>query len=425
MLVVGITSCANPAQFSEITSKPILENQEDIADVLPSLQPPTLVFVQFPNGPVVTYEDTTIIYEIIAGSAPIVSVVCKVDGVVVPCSTQGDTLIVKNPVEANHVVEIVVTDANNLQDTGSISWESFNKFQKVKSPLVINEAEAQVDILVAIDNSKSMKDEQKNMAQKINNLLDRVNGLDWRIGVITTDMKHQTLGDGRLLPFANGDYYITSQLSLVAAKEQFGKTIQRSENGDFEEQGIKATYRAIERSLVTQEANDKYNKSFFRKDAALAVIVISDENETGTSLQNTPAGLATLIRSAFGKEKIFKFHSIIVRPGDKQCFEASPDHGYGDSYAVLTKATEGILGDICAQDYGNQLKVIGQNVANTQNTFVLNCAPMDIDGDGVQEVNVLSSSGVVAPTFKLEGDKIIFSKPPQKGQYSIEYFCPK
>lgn len=428
VLLMMSVACSKPS-FSELKTTPLHESEEVINDVpvtpeIPTPTAPTLVWVQFPNGPVTTNEDSTIVFDVIPGSSPVVQIVCKVDGVVVPCSKDGDTLVVQNPSEGSHLVEIVITDANQLTDSGSVNWDAFDKFQKVKLPLNIADEKDQVDILVVIDNSVSMKDEQSNMADRISNLLDRVQGLDWQLGIVTTDMKDAKLGDGRMLQFPNGEYYLTSKLSLATAKSHFGKTIQRKENGHHEEQGIKATYRAIQRAMNPKETNDKFNKAFFRKKAALAVIVVTDENETGSKTENTAAGLSALVKTSFGAEKIFKFHSIIVRPGDKAC-DAIADHSQGVAYAAVTKLTNGVLGDICAKDYGNQLTVIGQNVANTQNTFQLTCEPLDIDSNGVQDVKVTSSTAAVVPNFTLEKDKIVFSTPPQAGKYTVEYFCPK
>jgi hypothetical protein len=419
------SACAKH-EFTELETTPINQETEDISEAPPEPKAPTLVFVQVPTGPVTTGQDVNVVYDVIPGSAPIVSIVCKVDGVVVPCSIDGDTLVVSQPMEGSHNVEIVVTDSNNLQDSGAVNWDAFDKFKKVKSPLVVAGEAAQVDILVVIDNSGSMKDEQKNMAQKISNLLDRVNGLDWQIGIVTTDMVDKTLGDGRLLKFPNGSYFITSKLSLSTAKDQFAKTIQRAEKGNYIEQGIKGTYRAIERAFNPKETNDKYNQSFFRKKAALAVVVVSDEDESGTAFENSGTNLIDLVAKNFSLEKIFKFHSIIVRPGDKACLAISPsEHVEGKAYAALTAATGGILGDLCAKDYSNQLTVIGQDVANTQNTFPLTCVPMDINADGSPDVKVTSTSITSIPNFIIEDDKIIFSKPPKKGSYTLEYFCPK
>lgn len=428
VLIMISAACSKPQQFSSLKTNPVDGTDENVSEVpgnpeIPNPTAPTLVWVQFPNGPVTTNENSTIVYDIIPGSAPVTNIVCKVDGVVVPCSIDGDTLIVKNPNVGAHIVEIVVTDANNLSDSGTVNWEAFDKFHKVKLPLDIADEEDQVDILVVIDNSGSMASEQKNMANRISNLLDRVNGLDWRIGIITTDIVNKKLGDGRLLQFPNKEYFITSKIGLTEAKKQFGATIQRSETGDSAEQGVRATYRAIHRAFSPTEGNDKFNKAFFRPGAALSVIVVSDENESGSLKENKPAELAALVKAKFGLGKIFKFHSIVVRPGDKKCLDVSDVHAEGKTYAAMTALTDGVLGDICAKDYGNQLTVIGQDVANTQNTYQLTCVPMDIDNDGKVDINIVSTSAV--PGFVLDGDKIVFSKAPSQGKYSIEYYCPK
>jgi len=426
-LVVLTTACSKPQQFSQIVSNPVTGQPGEVITDVPEQRPPALIWVQFPNGPVSTNEDTRIVYDIIPGSAPVVSVECKIDGVVVPCSIDGDTLIVNSPEEGSHKVEVVVTDENNLQDSGSVVWDAFNRFLKVKNPLQIVGEEDRVDILVVVDNSVSMKAKQANMANRVSNLLDRLSGLNWRIGIVTTDMVDKTLGDGRLLKYPNGRYYIDSSMSLSTARDQFGKTVQRAESGNYLEQGIKATFRAIERALNPKESVDQKNKDFFRKEAALAVIVISDEDESASALENTPAGLLGLVKATYGDDKIFKFHSIIVRPGDKTCLDSYPNvHTEGKAYAALTLATGGIIGDICASDYGNQLTVIGQDVANTQNTFDLSCNAMDIDGDGKVDIKVVAESGTPAPpSFVIDGNKIIFSRPPRKGKYNVEYFCPK
>lgn len=420
-----LSACSKPQQFTALESSPVIvEEDTSSEDSVPTLVPPTLVFVQFPNGPVSTNENTTIIYNVLPGSSALATIECKVNGVLVSCPLTGGTIVVANPVEQKHLLEIAVTDTNKLQASGSVVWQAFHRFHKVKLPLEITAADDQVDVLIVVDNSKSMKEEQQNMAERVTHFLDRLHGLDWRMSIVTTDMKNKKWGDGRLLVFPNGSSFISSKLSIDEAKNQFAKTIQRNEDGHHNEQAIKATFRAIERAMNPKETNDKNNKEFFRKNAALAVVVVSDEDESGSGVENTSHGLLELVHKSFGKEKIFKFHSIVVRPGDKQCLSASVDHKEAHVYAEFTQMTSGVLGNICAKDYGNQLTVIGQDVANTQNTFALTCVPMDFNNDGKIDVRV-ESEGSEVPEFTIVGDTIVFSKPPQKGKYNIEYFCPK
>lgn len=449
-LISGLTACADH-QFSELkkTSEVASGDIEDPVDPPPPVEPPPvepppvdpppvepppvvvhkgpeILWVQVPNTALAVGDVTTIVYQVVAGTSPVVKISCVVDSKSVPCQKDGDTLQLKDLAAGLHHLQITATDANDLQDSDGVDWEVVEKFQKVKMPLAISDGDDQVDVLFVIDNSRSMIDEQKNMAEKITNFMDRVKGLDWRIGIVTTDFTTNVYGQGKLLKYPNQSYFLTSAMDIEEARKQFGKTIQRSESGDSVEQGIRATYKALARAFSGAKGIDEQHKAFFRKDAALAVVVISDEDESAKATENLGSNLISSINTWFGPQKMFKFHSIIVRPGDSACKSASIDHRYGQAYADLTKLTGGVLGNICTKDYGNQLEVIGQDVANTQNTFALACVPKDIDGDGVADVKVTASSGSVkVPNFVIKGDTIVFSSAPKAGNYSVDYFCPK
>jgi hypothetical protein len=435
------TGCAKH-QFSELpsTQAPAAEvnNGGNLPEVPPSEPPPepppvvvtpevgpSLVWVQVPVGTLATYEPVPATYNVIPGTSPLHSIECLVDKQPIACKLEGDTLTLTATVAGEHYLQVTVTDENNLQDSDTISWSLYDKFEKVKTPLVVAKEDAQADVLFVIDNSKSMRAEQANMADRISDFIERVKGLDWKIAIVTTDTVNKTNGDGRFLKFPNGAYSLTSALDDKTAKSYFGKTIQTGVNGDYLEQGIKTTYRAIERYISPKETLDQQNKNFFRKQAALSVIVISDENESGKTSKNQGPELLSLVQKTWGAKKLFKFHSIITRPGDTACLKKNLDRTEGFAYAELTALTGGVLGDICAADYGNQLTVIGQDVANTQNTYELSCSPKDINNDGIPDVRVYAVSNVTIPSFQINGKQIVFSSAPVAGSYSIEYFCPK
>lgn len=411
----------NPEEPKPVDPVPV----EPEPEVPKPLKAPEIVWIQVPNTALGTDDTITVVYEVIEGTSPVVKAVCQLDGKVIACDKDGDTLTFKDGKPGEHKLEIKVVDADGLEDNDSATWELFERFQKVKTPLAIADADDQVDVLFVIDNSRSMIDEQKNMATRISNFMDRVKGLNWRIGIITTDYRDVAYGQGRLLQYPNKTYFLNSSMDIEEARKQFGETIQRKESGDSAEQGIRATYKAITRAFTGAAGIDQQHKAFFRKDAALAVVVITDEDESANLSTNKGANLKKYIADQFGADKIFKFHSIIVRPGDDKCLKKSIDHKTGKAYAELTALTGGKLGDICAADYGNQLDVIGQDVANTQNTFALTCLPKDINGDGTPDVTVTSTSGTKVPNFVIKNDTIVFSSAPAAGKYSIDYFCPK
>src|SRR5690606_34653408 len=90
-----------------------------------------------------------------------------------------------------------------------------------------------VDVLIVIDNSGSMEYEQRNMAQRVRNFISILRGLDWQIGVTTTDPRNVTLGDGRLVPIhgTKNQYIFDSAMDEDQAQNLLGLTLQRPETG--------------------------------------------------------------------------------------------------------------------------------------------------------------------------------------------------
>lgn len=414
-LLVFMAACSDK-QFSAV---------EKGADVPTPDQGPAILVVQAPKGDLSVFDQLLVEYRVIPGSSPVTEVSCAWNGLTIPCKSDKDRLVLPGGKIGGHKFEIVATDANGMQDRKNLPWKLFERFKKQQTSFAVIKQDRQLDVLFVVDNSPSMKDEQKSMATKIASFMDRIQGFDWQIAVVTTDPTHSTYGDGRLQKFPDGSFILNSRYDIETARQFLGVTVQRKETGSSSEQGIRGTARAIQRALgASAEAT---HKEFFREHSALAAVVLTDENESGAELINKGPELIKLISNTWGEEKIFQFHSIIVRPGDTACKAAATtgDHYYGTAYAGLTKLTSGVLGSICEADYGNQLSLIGQTVANSKTTYDLECVPKDIDGDGNSDVTVKATGGIVVPNFTVKDSQLIFSKPPPEGQYNIDYFCPQ
>jgi hypothetical protein len=416
------TGCADH-QFSATTEEPIPNDGSDVTP--PGIKGPSILVLKAPNSTLSIDDEVSVEYQVVQGTAPIEKIECVWNTISVPCSPDKDRLFLRKGKLGKHKMKIVVTDKNNLQDEKTLPWELFEKFKKHQTAFAVTATDNQIDVLFVVDNSPSMKDEQKSMATKIESFMDRVKGFDWQIGVVTTDPAHHLYGDGQLQKYPNGSYILKSNLDAQTAKNLFGQTVQREETGSSSEQGIRATNRAIQRSLGSKP--DPEHKQFFRDQSALAVVVLSDENESGAEMINSGSELLKLVDKTWGAQKVFQFHSIIVRPGDEKCRQAATvgDHYFGTAYARLTKLTNGVLGSICEPDYGNQLRLIGQSVANSKTTYDLDCKPKDLNGDGNADVLVTMVGGKPVPNFVITDSQIIFSKPPEAGQYMIDYFCPQ
>ncbi len=231
-------------------------------------------------------------------------------------------------------------------------------------------------------------------------------------------------------------YFISSQDDITKAKTLFYNTIQQPTPSNANEQGIKATLRALQRARTS---GDK-NFGFIRSDAALSVIVVTDANEgeTGAVLteQNDPANLYSYITQSY-PGKSFKFHSIIVQPGDNVCKDTvgfvgiykgkkvnSINEDYGITYANLSQMTSGIVGDVCQADYTQQITAIGSSSAAQILMTQLSCDPVDSDNNGFKDIEVRSlTTQTVLSNYVVNNKQVIFDRPLPVGDYVFNYRC--
>ncbi|MFN9067645.1 MAG: vWA domain-containing protein, partial [Bdellovibrionales bacterium] len=288
--------------------------------------------------------------------------------------------------------------------------------QRIKKEIKIQVDEVnQADILVVIDNSVSMQYEQSSMAKRFESFTSELKNLDWQLGIITTDVSSDApKKDGRLLRWEtlSDQYWLHSQMPAAVVEEAFAKTIQRPpREGSQFEQGIKATYRFLER-----------HSKDLRPSAALNVILVSDADETpvrGTSYEdrNKPEKLLNYIKENF-PDKSFYFHSLIVQEGDIPCLKAENNEAYGRQYAWLSEKTKGIVGSVCAEDYSSQLKMIGEKVSQKVVMTELGCSPVLESLSVKSETSVLSSD-----QFSIQDTRLLFSEPLKPGQWTVAFEC--
>jgi len=278
--------------------------------------------------------------------------------------------------------------------------------------------------LLIDDNSASMEYEQQSMAKRMSTFMSILSGLDWRIAITTTDPTSKAWGDGQLLEMKGmtKQYYISSSMDATKAQTALEATIQRSEIGSSSEQGIYATYRAVERSLVSTDPSSQ----FFRSDANFATVVISDEDESDKQFRNIPENLLALVKKTW-PSKSFAFHSIITRSGDAQCKNGN-GNTYGVTYEKMSKLTGAgmiggpIIGSVCEADYGSQLRGIGDSVQAMQKIIDLQCAPIGNVNSSV--VVQLNGSNYTAP-YQVDGTRLVFQTNLPIGKYVLQYTCVK
>lgn len=263
-----------------------------------------------------------------------------------------------------------------------------------------------VDILFVIDNSGSMKNEQAEMANRFSTFVTSLSGLDYHVGITTTDVSKYGV-KGSLLRFDQNLTHIDN--NTPNAQELFGATIQRPEEGSGDERGIYAANLAIQMN----------ENSWIRSDAHLAVVVVSDEDErsNGTNLQDLdkPESFHREVKGNLGENKNYSFHAIIA---DQACVRASGGN-IGNIYNGLANDLKGIVGNICSNDYSSQLTDIGTRIQTFSNSIQLKCAPYE----GKVTVKKLSGEKVLGVA---EGTKFLFAEPVEGGtRLTVEYSCLK
>ena len=206
------------------------------------------------------------------------------------------------------------------------------------------------------------------------------------------------------------------------------------------EQGLRTTYRAIQRIDDIVNVDDPYrnmkvqNKRFFRDESDLAIILISDEDECAesASFKTQPDQLIQLVRNKWGEQKTFVFHSIIVKEGDSDCLATgggAKQDSEGIQYAELSRQTNGVIGSVCALDYAGQLRDIGSHVREQALSMKLDCVPVDRDNNGNESnditVQLEGGSMVTDFTYSVDEQELHFSESLLEGTYSVEYTCEK
>lgn len=252
----------------------------------------------------------------------------------------------------------------------------------------------------------------------------------------------------------------TNNVSIIESTAYQNGLRDNCPSGD--ERGIAAANRALQNS-----------SSFIRQNAHLAIVFLSDEDvrsglytqslNYAFSTEDLPQNLISNVNSRF-PGKSLSIHSILVRPGslkpgvtaaqaatqiaqiaannriditkrpteffntgDTSClnsqsnqvnsgFMNSVSGSYGYMYALAARMTNGIEGDICANDYGSQLYDIGFNIVERLSEVTLFCS-------NPTEMNV-TFVPAAAITYVVSGNKLTFSRELPVGMRAdLSYRC--
>ena len=274
-----------------------------------------------------------------------------------------------------------------------------------------------IDILVVIDNSGSMYEEQKNLATKLNPLLDSIEGADWQISVVTTDPKN---GCQRAL-IRKGD---------AGGATTFANTITAAGlGGSGNERGILMSVVGLKGSftvpgetpgsttVVSDAGACPATASWLRPNAPVVVVIVSDEDNCSDNGSNckTPTSfpwrtddyLFNYLSTIRKPSEDARVYGLFWKPADITCNGGAYK---GIQYESIVTRTKGFSGSICDGDYTTTLKLISKDAATIlKNQFSLSSAP-DAGSLKVYVNNVLTPAG-----WNVAGTTLTFTTVPVAG----------
>lgn len=336
--------------------------------------------------------------------------------------------------------------------------------------LVVPPASNKVDFLLVIDNSTSMAADQQKLAAQMKGFADKLATLniDWQMCLTTTTFT--TFSNGAQYwghsilwkdynPATGSKYVLRPADAGTNLNTIFVNTIVaigvNETAGD--ERGIKSTYNHL---LNGAPGNNVANSGgCYRQDSAIAVIVLSDEDERsiggdqtriktnkGESVaapsftyrpledQDLPQNLLSFSKGLFGQNLRFTFNSIVV---DSLACETTQDatpwvnslgqtvtsaSHMGTKYIEMSNLTGGGVGSICSASFQNNLNLFTEKLTNTLKNITLECAPNPLSS---LVVKVAGQTKMIGVDFNVSGAALSFVQAITQGtKIDISYTCP-
>lgn len=227
-----------------------------------------------------------------------------------------------------------------------------------------------VDILFVIDNSGSMQPAQNNLSRNAALFADGISKaslLDYHIGVLTTDMEDCRDHCGRLVGFpaylekGNPDF-----VRILARKMQVGI------EGSAYEKMFAPVIAALSPPL-----DGTFNRGFYRQDAFLAVIFITDAKDQS---RHTAQDLFQFLKTKkVDPNRVLAYGVIRTLAEEKSCNSSEDLDGKLEDFlgAVVNGGVnqKNIL-SLCTEDYGTKLAEFAKDIVKrTAGTVKLSRIP--------------------------------------------------
>ncbi len=325
---------------------------------------------------------------------------------------------------ADGMKTIVVSQTNAVGNTGSDQRDFIKGVVNGFDVFNVTLSNPRVDILFLDDNSSSMEKDQLKLGQKFSSFITGLNGVDWQIGVTTTDCSTGPYGIcGSLLPLTGATGKVLSTATPNYEKV-FLDTVYRPETVGCQARGDcpSSNEQALFASMTAMDKRASDNAGFFRNDSDLAIVVLSDEDEKSNGPPSATQAQTAQdhFKGIWPSGKKLSVYGIIIQPGDKTCLDSQVNEGggfafYGTLVDQWSKLTGGLTGSICDADYSSNLQNIGRQVRNISDSVELSKTPLP----GTVQVVFTPTQNI---TWTVQGNRVLFSAPPPVGTRIEVYY---
>lgn len=245
-----------------------------------------------------------------------------------------------------------------------------------------------IDILLVVDNSGSMRQEQTRLAPELAALLSHISHASWQVGVITTD--------------AGSDQCVRQVIRKGDADPDgaFRQAVSTAgTGGSGYEQGLLQAARG----LAPGRFSGISCTDWLQEGSTVVALIVSDEDNCSSGCADVPSGAPPLFRDTIStirpadKARVYGIIDIPTAGGDKSCRDS---YRTGAQYQTAIEATGGSVGSICAASYGPILQQISQNIGTiVDRNFVLKEIP-------VADTLVVKIDGVESTDYTLTGKTV-------------------
>ncbi len=226
---------------------------------------------------------------------------------------------------------------------------------------IITESQ-KVDVLWVIDNSGSMKSSQEALAANFesfsNKFVDK--DYDFQMAITTTDAYKASGFSGANSRFVGG----IMDKNTVNFVEKFTDNVQVGTNGSADERGQQSVEAALENGL---------NSGLVRDGARLAVIFVSDEDDT--SSENNDYYFDYLKEKTNSTDDKLNFSVSTISVTDQACKlklgSSTSVHKIGKRYNDLALASNGTVTSLC-DDFSDSLSEISDKITRSVITKISN-----------------------------------------------------